>query len=136
MKIRKPIFCENPSFSRWELPKTLPQFFCRRWGVSHTNSSHLAGHIFCVNTYIEEGVMKWTVKYSFKPKKCYFSFRTITLPSNMKRVGLFANMYVGIVSSCIRMYIEGEEYLNMYACLMSMYHSVSCLESDHIFDQF
>ena len=64
-------------------------------GVCHsTNSSYLAGHIFCVNTYIEEGVMKWTVKYSFKPKKCYFSFRTITLPSNIKRVGLFANMYV------------------------------------------
>ena len=42
-------------------------------------------------------------------------------------------LYVGIVSSCITMYIEGEEYLNMYASLMSMYHSVSCLESDKKF---
>ena len=41
--------------------------------------------------------------------------------------------YVCIVSICITMYIEGEEYLNMYACLMSMYHSVSCLESDKKF---
>ena len=44
--------------------------------------------------------------------------------------------YCKYLPSCITMYIEGEEYLNMYACLMSMYHSVSCLESDHIFDQF
>ena len=41
---------------------------------------------------------------------------------------------IGIVSSCvITMYIEGEEYLNMYASLMSMYHSVSCMESNKKF---